>query len=167
MQNDMMLSSSTDEQLENERKERRMDERRRVGKEEEEVSETASKAGTWSVILGAEMSCYSDKTHCSHSGLMPEGPPNTGPDNQARGGNDHSWIRSGPVEPLDWWSNPCSLPDPFQGLLQERLRWTSYWIPWEGFATRPWSEQKKESRHGSPVPCSVHKLIIWSIASGE
>ncbi|KAM5524372.1 hypothetical protein FOXYSP1_00415 [Fusarium oxysporum f. sp. phaseoli] len=85
MQNDMMLSSSTDEQLENERKERRMDERRRVGKEEEEVSETASKAGTWSVILGAEMSCYSDKTHCSHSGLMPEGPPNTGPDNQARG----------------------------------------------------------------------------------
>lgn len=46
---------------------------------------TASKAGTWSVILGAEMSCYSDKTHCSHSGLMPEGPPNTGPDNQARG----------------------------------------------------------------------------------
>lgn len=39
MQNDMMLSSSTDEQLENERKERRMDERRRVGKEEDEVSE--------------------------------------------------------------------------------------------------------------------------------
>ncbi|KAI8419355.1 hypothetical protein FOFC_01936, partial [Fusarium oxysporum] len=88
MQNDMMLSSSTDEQLENERKERRMDERRRVGVMElglEPPPRTASKAGTWSVILGAEMSCYSDKTHCSHSGLMPEGPPNTGPDNQARG----------------------------------------------------------------------------------
>ncbi|EMT64598.1 hypothetical protein FOC4_g10007276 [Fusarium odoratissimum] len=43
MQNDMMLSSSTDEQLENERKERRMDERRRVGKEEEEVSESGAR----------------------------------------------------------------------------------------------------------------------------
>lgn len=35
----MMLSSSTEEQLENERKKQRMGERRRVGKEDEEVVE--------------------------------------------------------------------------------------------------------------------------------
>ncbi|CAF3467131.1 unnamed protein product [Fusarium graminearum] len=122
----MMLSSSTEEQLENERKKRRMSERRRVGKEEEEVVELD--AG------GALRERH--RSSLGEAGTVVKRYPNQGRNDGAKWSDTRSNHRIGP------WTLVFS--DPFQGLLQERLRWTLEQLSQRILFTDPWRVCNKD-----------------------